>query len=461
MSISFITGKPGGGKGLLSMQQIVDELVQGKRHVICNTPVRIKPWIFGDGKPMIGLQYYLVKKYGKDYDCEKRVHILDDDQIAAFFLWRVVDGKLVKAEAETTKNKDGDEKVLGFDTTLASHSGGVLYVVDEAWKFYSSRSWQKTGEGALFYSAQHRHFGDDVFIVTQHTKQIDPAIQRVAQDFWVVKNHSKMSIGIFRQPDIFSVAIYDQAPTGAQMEPMTRKVFTLDKKGLAQTYDTSSGVGLTGRFAADVGGRKKGLPWWGIIVVIIGIGLVLWYVLLGAGKLVGHAFGKAPEKVKPVLEQKVTDEKQRFDSQYKRQPDEPLSLGSRPAGHVHDEETNEVFCFGYSQTGHHIQVFLSDGRVADSLDGDVQMCSKHKVTVFGETFKVSASYPTGYVPNEQDVYPLPVYNPPPVNQAEVTVIGQSYRDRQAPQRVGGFASMPRNGQPNFNSQASGNNATSQ
>ena len=186
--ISFITGKPGGGKGLLSMQQIVDELVNGQRHIICNTPVRLLPWIFGDGRPMLGLKAYLVLKYRKDFDCEKRVHVLPDEEISCFFLWRVVEGQLIKAKFDSVRKGEGEERITGFDTSLASASGGILYVVDEAWKFYSARNWQKTGDAMLFYSAQHRHFGDDVLIVTQHTKQIDPAIQRVAQDFWVVTN---------------------------------------------------------------------------------------------------------------------------------------------------------------------------------------------------------------------------------------------------------------------------------
>ncbi len=401
--ISFITGKPGGGKGLLSMQQIVDELVKGKRHVICNTPVRLVPWIFGDGRAMIGLKAYLFKTFGKDFDCDKRVHVLDDDDISSFFLWRVLDGGLKKADAEIKTSKDGDDRIMSFDTNLASQSGGVLYVIDEAWKFYGSRNWQKTGEAMLFYSSQHRHFGDDVLIVTQHTKQIDPAIQRVAQDFWVVTNHSKLSIGIFRQPDIFSVAIYDQAPTGASLTPMSRKIFRLDKQGLAQTYDTSAGVGLTGRMAADVGARRKGLPWWGILVVIALVAYLFWRLLNGAGWLVGKTVSGAAKPAAHVVQQspapKVSardrDQLKRhtFDiegSHSQLQQDVQTPLGDSP------DDTNDVVCTGFAALGRDVMVFFSDGSTAYSDAGEVTQVSPHWVIAFGRRYRVIVGRSVSY-----------------------------------------------------------------
>ena len=442
--ISFITGKPGGGKGILSMKQIIDELVLGKRHIICNTPVRLTPWIFGGDKPMIGLQAYLRNTYsGKDYDCMNRVHILDDDDIASFFLWRFVDGKLVKADATTKTNKDGEITVVSYDTSLSAQSGGVMYVVDEAWKFYSSRCWQKTGEAMLFYSAQHRHFGDDVFIVTQHTKQIDPAVQRCAQDFWVVTNHSKKTMGFFRQPDIFSVAIYDSAPTGSQLTPMSRKLFRLDKRGICQTYDTSSGVGLSGRLAADVGSRSRGLPWWGIFIMFAIIILVLMYGLKGGGWLVGHELKATPAKVKPAVNRGIAAAQSNF------AVGQPLPSGTAASLTAQTNQAVVVNCNGYVSTPKGFVVYLSDGRIAYSDEGDVQRIGKRTVKVFGESYRVVPNIPT--VPADiQDMTHLdePTYqSTKPVNDAQVTVIGQGYRDRQPPQKLGGFSTMQQSSRP--------------
>lgn len=375
--ISFLTGKPGGGKGLLAMQQIIDELVKGTRPIITNLAVRVLPWVGPDWKPMIGLQQYLLKKYKKDFDVLKRVFVLDSEQAGEFFLWRVIDGVLVKAEGVYK-----GEKLMSFDASLAERSGPVLYCIDEAWKFWNSRNWQRTGEGMMFYTAQHRHLGDDVLICTQHTKQIDPAIQRCAQDFWVVRNHGKMTFGMFRQPAVFSVCIYDQAPTGASIDPMSRKMFTLDRAGLAQTYDTSAGVGLSGRLMADVGRGAKGMPWWLMIVAVFAILIGIWYAIRFGAHAVTHGMVKGSK----TITQKAG-----------------IGAGAVSGGGVVSgqgtvglnaeaglQATNEVVvCRGFTiLPRNRVLVFMSDGRVADSADGEVQRIFKRRVEVFGEKFEL-------------------------------------------------------------------------
>ncbi|HVU27379.1 MAG TPA: zonular occludens toxin domain-containing protein [Verrucomicrobiae bacterium] len=446
MAISFITGKPGGGKGLLAMQQVIDELLQGTRPIITNLAVRVEPWVNGSHQPMIGLRSYLLKAFGKHFDCDKRIHILPDEEIAAFYLWRVVDGKLVKSNYNAKKTRDGDEIIIDFDTANGATSGPCMYVVDEAWKFYGSRNWQRTGEGVLFYNAQHRKFGDDVLIVTQHTKQIDPAVQRVAQDFWVVRNHSKLSIGMFRQPDVFSVAIYECAPTGSQQEPMTRKLFRLDKKGIAQTYDTSAGVGLSGRMVADIGGRRKGLPWWGILILAVAI----IFALSQAPKLLGTFTSwmmHSPKKVsKPA--QQVALSARRTNSPAQTEDslrDSAQQQAVLPKSTSENTDTNLVVCTGYVYFPHHILVQLSDGRTADSMFGEVQRINPRQVTVFNEVF------PVQHLLNSQIAYsPAPSMYQPDYSQLQtdnqqslqqsqpVTVIGQNWKSRNTASPVNGF-----------------------
>jgi hypothetical protein len=398
--ISFLTGKPGGGKGLLAMQQLIDELRDGTRPIITSLAVEVEPWVSSDWRPMIGLRQYLLKTYNKDFDVRKRMFLLKEEEAAQFFLWRVIDGKLVKAEAEYKKMNDGrDGCLMSFETELAGRSGGVLYCIDEAWKFWGSRNWQKTGEGMLFYGAQHRKFGDDVLICTQHTKQIDPAIQRVAQDFWVVRNHGKMTFGMFRQPAVFSVCIYDQAPTGASIDPMSRKVFTLDRAGLAQTYDTSAGVGLSGRMMADVGRRGKGLPWWGMIVAVFAVLAGLYFALSFGSKLLTRAMTKGS---KPLAKSITAGLGKAVQSTAVGGPpvggDNSPALPFRSPGGV---ETNEITCSGYFMMPRgRVVVFLTDGRIADSLDGEVQRVYKRKVEVFGGSFPIRRREPD-YQPVQQ------------------------------------------------------------
>jgi hypothetical protein len=389
MAITFITGKPGGGKGLVSMQQVVDELRLGKRCIITNLAIHVEPWVNSRLQPMCGLAAFLQRSFGSDFDVRKRVFVLSDDDIESFFLWRAVKvgdkWELKRAEPEVLV-KGGEERVMGFDASLGMSSGGVLYIVDEAWHFYSSRRWQRTGEGLQFYNAQNRKFGDDVFIVTQHTKQIDPAIIRVAQDFWVVRNHGMMSIGLFRQPDVFSVRIYDSAPTGGQLSPMSTKLFRLDAAGLGQTYDTSAGVGLAVRSGADIGRRRRGLPWWGIPATVVFLACFTWYATVKAGWLFGHAvMPKGMAAARAVVSDRSSVS---GGGEHSGGVSESAAGGKSERLSARVDRENDVFCKGWCLLDNEITVFLSDGRTAYSVDGDVQEVRLHWVRCFGRKFDV-------------------------------------------------------------------------
>src|SRR5581483_801645 len=286
MPIRFVTGKPGAGKGLVSMNTIIEELRTTKRPIITNFAIKMEPWVNARGEPQLGLRNHLLNKYGETFHAENRIFLLDEKQAGRFFLYRafLVDAKELKYELKVAsfrarEGKDGEEELIDFDPSLLSQSGGCLYVIDEAWMFWGARNWQKTGTALLFYNNQHRKVGDDTLIVTQHTKQIDAMIQRVAQEFWVCRNRSLLRVGIFRQPDDFSVAVFENPPTGAAQEPMNTFKFKLDAKGMASSFDTTAGVGLTGRLQGDVGRRKKGIPFKVLIALMVCVPLLVWYLV--------------------------------------------------------------------------------------------------------------------------------------------------------------------------------------
>lgn len=292
MSIHFITGKPGNGKGLVAMREIINELVDGERTIITNLPVHIEPWVrimSKKGKrkfqPEIGLRHYLVKHHGKDFDVDKRLAVLPDDLVPEFYRYRLVDGKLQCADVT---ERDKKNAIVSYDTKLAMSSGGCLYIVDEAWKFYGSRDWQSTGQGVLFYAAQHRKFGDTFLIVTQNSKQVDTAFRQIAQDFWLITNHSKRKVGMFRQPDMFTKKVFADVPTGKNDDPMSTTPFRLDAKGIGACYDTAAGVGLAGGGAADINEKKKGLPWYFVFVGLALGALTVIGCARGAGWLTGN-----------------------------------------------------------------------------------------------------------------------------------------------------------------------------
>lgn len=366
MSVHFVTGKPGNGKGLVLMDLIRKELKNGDRPIITNLPVHIEPWIrkFKKGrkwvyKPEIGLRNYLLERHGEDFDCDKRVFVVEDSVMSEFFLWRVIDGKLVKIDDHPTRDKG---KIVAYDTTLALKHGGVVYMTDEAWKFYGARDWQDTGKGLQYYAAQHRHFGDDWYIATQHTKQVDTAFRILAQDFWVVTNHSKKRMGFFRQPDIFSVSVYSDPPLSKNDTPMNRSIFRIDKPGIGGCYDTAAGTGVSGSGGADILEKKKGLPAWGIVVALILGGLAVIGVARGAGSFVGHLLtGTTGKQVTKIMSS---------NSNQTQVAKSPELLRSNSTPHVvYQSEfalTNrapEVYCTGMFYTGKQMLVCLSDGEV--------------------------------------------------------------------------------------------------
>jgi len=376
MSIHFITGNPGGGKGLLSVQKICDELVNDERPIITNLPVRIEPWVrvwrrFGKThhKAEIGFRQYLVQKYGKDFGIRERLFFIEDQLVPEFFLWRRgPDGKLFRLESKSVSGI-----VEEYDTTEAVNNGGVCYVTDEAWRFWNSRKWQKTGTGLQFYSAQHRHLGDTWYIVTQKTAQCDKALHRVAQDFSVVTNQGKLPLGMFNRPDVFTVSVYDEAPTGTRLDPIKRSVFRLDKKGLGSCYDTSAGTGIGGGSGADLNERKSGLPWWGILVLLFLFCLGAWKLPLLFGRLV-----TSPLRGKPVPAQIATSDPVVADRISATAGRPGGSPGAAPAS-LPDVLPDPVYVTGSCVLGGRLSVFLSDGRICEGADVQAFQSGRAKI----------------------------------------------------------------------------------
>jgi len=266
--------------------------------------------------------------------------------------------------------------------------------------------------------SKNRHFGDDVLIVTQHTKQIEVACQRVAQDFWVVTNHSKLSIGMFRQPDVFSVAVYDQPPTGSMVQPMERKVFKLDKAGLGGCYDTAGGLRSGGSVgsAGDLFARKRGLPWWMIIVlvVVLGFGALKFTKILGW--LVGRQISKQPalhqkagSEAKPVAAANGTGQAVGIPSDVKTfRPDNSVTNGV--ASETNQAAAVRLFCSGWSQVPGDVLVFTSDGETYSVKEHEVDFIGRHSVRINGHLLPIIKTKAfSDYVPDKIEPYTKPEY----------------------------------------------------
>src|SRR5207237_748926 len=120
-----------------------------------------------------------------------------------------------------------------------------------------------------------RKLGDEVMFVTQHVRNVDTQLRRVAQDFSYVKNLKKVKLplffGIIKAPSIFVCSTYLEERTGAVgQEAMQVRSFRLDASGVASCYETAAGVGVMGA-AADTNDKAKGLPFWTLPLVVVAL----------------------------------------------------------------------------------------------------------------------------------------------------------------------------------------------
>lgn len=419
--IHFLSGKPGGGKGLVAMTEIIRELTTGSRVILTDLPVRLhpwlrrvkskSPWIPGSTdrfQPELGLLGYLQEKYGKTFEAEKRLRVIDDTEAKEFFLHR-----MQVATAEWIKMphiRDDKGRVESFSTEIPTH--GTLILMDECWRTFPAREWAKTGPGVIYYAAQHRHLGDEVFFICQHTKQVECALRDLAQDFWVTKNHSKLRIGFFRQPSIFTVNVYEKVNALTAMET---RMFRIDKRGVGGCYDTAAGTGLVGGNAADLNEKPLGVPFPLLVAGIAVIMLLLWQ----SPNLMGMAARKVFTKTDRAAATAVTPPK--ASTLVPAEQSKPVVLDKvEPVIAV----TNAVEFEGYTFDGRNLTVMLSDGSMK-TVKGGMRRLDNGKWLVDGVEYAPRRVKPVEYVSPVLDLSPpsLPsVERVPP--SVSVTIIGQ-------------------------------------
>jgi len=454
MATSFVTGKPGGGKGLYTAAKTVEELLLTQRDIMGNFAWEKLPWVNGEFRPQMGLSAYMTLRHRGTHGCESRIWRLTDDACRDFYLYRAVsevkaveleslglatrvvesDGVLVPSEwqvkrtkvlmrakvTETSASKDG-AKICAFDTTLIAAAGGCLIVLDEAWRHWGSRNWQNTGEGILYYLSQHRKTGDDLFICSQAVKDIDAALVRKSQDFLLCVNRGMLRMGRFKQPDNIKVEVYEHPPTGHMMRPMRTEVFKIDKQGLAQTYDTTAGVGLTGRMVGDMGKKRPGIPFKYLIAALCVFPFVMWF-LLSKGL---HAATKTG--VDSVVHTSTNKTVGQNIAGYFSGPQ-----NSRSFTNANQAET--VTCTGYAYMGAYWLVYLSDGRILNSKRDDVSRISPDYVVV-GVTNVINMHRPRFGTATNEAVYraemqrrqtgePVLVYGDREPTRSELIIFGK-------------------------------------
>jgi len=136
--------------------------------------------------------------------------------------------------------------------------------------------------------SQHRHFGDDVFWMTQAVKNVDSQFRSVTQEFRLVRNLQKEKFLLFRKGGGFRLSVYQDDRLAATQADYSKAVPF--RRDVAACYSTSI-IGGEG----DAGEKAKAFPWWGIWVLCFLLVVVIGWVTYFAPDLAARAVvGEVP-----------------------------------------------------------------------------------------------------------------------------------------------------------------------
>ena len=362
MAIQFISGEPGGGKSLFSVMCILDELRLTSRNIVTNVSLNV---------PRVC--EYLHERYGESFNASHRIKLLNETECYAFWLFYGQGLELKERRTipvpEYFNCKKGDIDVVDYSPRGDT---SVLYVIDEVHKFFGARQWAQNGQDAFYYLSEHRKFGDDVLLCSQHAGNVDKQMRSIVQDWTYLRNFNKERFGRFRSFKFLQRSTYasEQKGSGDENLCMERVRFNLDLEGVCSCYDTAAGVGIIGRTGADAGHAQRGLPPWLYFVGLATCALavlcsLVWFERNGGKLLV-----------------RVLPNPSRLGDEYRRQKSfqgevktvrlpglfaHDQGVTNSPAQSRHESSSN-AYMSGMMHVGDTWYVGLSDGRTLSSDD---------------------------------------------------------------------------------------------
>jgi hypothetical protein len=277
---------------------------------------------------------------------------------------------------------------------------GCLYVIDEVHNYFGAREWQATGSDCTWFLSQHRKMGCDVVLVTQHPDQTDKALRRLAQEYMTVRNLSREPIFGFRIANFFRYIRSLNSPTSPNPGAFDSGFIRLKPEVYGKLYDTMAGVGIAGRVSPTV--EKRGIHWAWLLAPVVGVLIFFtWlYTHLDTVSAAMHnSFNRAffhfgTQAMNhsfvpglPHVSYAADNVSRQVDTAKVVQEDR----GEAVPVDANASATNSVplvYCTGYCAIPGCVMVFLSDGRIADQKNGDVQYIRAEKVGVFGSSFPV-------------------------------------------------------------------------
>jgi len=253
--ISIFYGQPGAGKSFGALQsKLVDELIYGDRLIVTNLPVdlgRLNAWCQKNHPWWTE-------------DINQRVRIVTEDDTATFYCFRTVGMPPLECP-------DREASLAGKHVAYQPGDKGVMYIIDEAHIKFDAREWKDAGPELTFYCSQHRKMNDDVTFITQHPDMLNNRLRMLAQQYWSFNNHGmEKLLTYFRKPSFFTVEIHRKMPTGLNPPPAEETRRYKLNKSLADCYDTSAGVGITGQRKPEQKAKGGINVLWILIPLLVG-----------------------------------------------------------------------------------------------------------------------------------------------------------------------------------------------
>ena len=190
-----------------------------------------------------------------------------------------------------------------------------------------------------------------------------------------------------RLPPLFLAREYSTIPDRLST-PLNHYTYGLDLS-LANCYDTAKGVRGVQGLLADKERKKKGVPMWVVLLLVISVLTILGKVIYS---IPHHIFGV---KQTPVAARSAES----FPvASVSAVPVNHSVENSPPAGGPDAAAGDGVECVGYQILKGDATVFLSDGTSWSSKQGEVQKIFKRKVVVNGRDYPVRVGFHPDYKP---------------------------------------------------------------
>lgn len=378
--IRTFTGKPRGGKSYGALKrEVLDEALYGRRVIVTN--LSIDPGEF---------QQYLHDFHPKcTFDVNTRLVIITKEQAKRFWLIRSADSS--KRIEDTTI----EEQKAGKFPDFGPHAGeGVLYVIDEAHVLFDARSWASNGLALTYYNSQHGKLNDDVVFITQFLALLDTRCKSFSQTYHVFRNFKFEKVfTYFRTPGYFEERVYSVEPKGG-VDHDEKHEYKLDAR-LAKCYDTSAGVGISGRGQPEKP-RVKGLHF-GWLIGGVGVACVaLWFVAdLPAWLVVRSDGGKAAQRAIEGTHAPAVGSIQRSPalSVNHGQSNSLEASSDRPGRRDDSTVESERWVVGYIARNGKVNVVMSDGVVYTEDDEELERVNRTSVVISGKRYPIKNGTP--------------------------------------------------------------------